>query len=75
MLIILFEINPSKDDKNGNWKSWKTGGIGNGVYPSLALLNHSCAKNVTKYYDGSTVVVVASRHIFKGILEKSRSNS
>jgi len=54
------------DDKNGNWKSWKTGGIGNGLYPSLALLNHSCAKNVTKYYDGSTVVAVASRHIFKG---------
>ena len=33
--------------------------IGNAVYPSLAMLNHSCYTNIYKFFVGSTVVAVA----------------
>ena len=42
--------------------------IGTAVYPTLALLNHSCDPNITKYFDGRTVVVVAGKAISKGII-------
>ena len=35
--------------------------VGQGLYPTLCLLNHSCDNNVTKYFSGNTVVVVASK--------------
>ena len=52
--------------KNEDGKSWNTARIGTGIYPALALLNHSCNPNILKYFNGSTVVAVASRTIFKG---------
>merc|ERR1711974_434809 len=41
-------------------------GIGTGIYPSMALLNHSCNQNIAKYFDGSTLIAMAARNIFKG---------
>ena len=40
---------------------------GTAIYPTLALLNHSCDPNITKYFDGKKVIVVAGKKIFKGI--------
>ena len=45
---------------------WKMQMVGTAIYPALALLNHSCDPNITKYFSGSTVIAVASRNIFKG---------
>ena len=36
------------------------------VYPTLALLNHSCDPNIVKYFDGKRVVVTAGKKIAKG---------
>ncbi len=36
------------------------------IYPSLALLNHSCDPNIVKFYRGSHVVGIAIRNICKG---------
>jgi hypothetical protein len=55
-----------KNEVTGDGKSWNTARIGTGIYPALALLNHSCNPNILKYFNGSTVVAVASRTIFKG---------
>ena len=38
------------------------------IYPTLALLNHSCDPNIAKYFDGKTVFVVAAKKISKGML-------
>ncbi len=35
--------------------------IGHGIYPGVALLNHSCYSNINKYFVGTTLVAVASR--------------
>jgi len=40
--------------------------IGNGLYTTLALMNHSCENNICKYFVGSTVVVLASQMIRRG---------
>ncbi len=40
--------------------------VGSAVFPLLALLNHSCDQNVTKYNLGSSVVAVAARDIKRG---------
>jgi len=40
--------------------------IGTGVYPSLAMLNHSCNNNVQKYFVGTTAVVMSSKLIRAG---------
>jgi hypothetical protein len=37
-----------------------------GIYPSLALLNHSCDPNISKYFDGAKVIALSNRIIFKG---------
>ncbi|XP_023342115.1 SET and MYND domain-containing protein 4 [Eurytemora carolleeae] len=37
--------------------------IGNAVYPSLAMLNHSCYTNIYKFFVGPTVVAVACQKI------------
>ena len=39
---------------------------GTAIYPTLALLNHSCDPNITKYFDGKKVIVVAGKKIRKG---------
>ena len=48
------------------WKKWKNRTIATAVYPALALLNHSCAPNIQKYFNGCDVVAVATRNIMKG---------
>merc|ERR1712192_28362 len=40
--------------------------IGKGLYPTFALLNHSCENNTSKYFIGDLVVVQASKTIQKG---------
>ena len=44
---------------------WNMYNIGSAIYPTLALLNHSCDPNVMKFFRGSEVVVVAKRNIYK----------
>lgn len=46
--------------------SIETNRIGGGVYPTLALVNHSCDPNFIIMFFGRTAVAVASRSIFKG---------
>jgi len=40
--------------------------IGSGMYPTLALFNHSCYNNIYKFNVGKTVVAVASQTIRAG---------
>eukprot|EP00092_Neocalanus_flemingeri_P008426 GFUD01009082.1.p1 GENE.GFUD01009082.1~~GFUD01009082.1.p1 ORF type:complete len:676 (+),score=159.68 GFUD01009082.1:46-2073(+) len=40
--------------------------VGNGLYPTICLFNHSCDNNTYKYYAGSTLVLVASKNIYEG---------
>lgn len=35
--------------------------VGNALYPTFALFNHSCDNNTYKYFAGNKVVVVASK--------------
>jgi len=40
--------------------------VGNGLYPTLCLFNHSCDNNTYKYFAGSKLVAVASKNIYEG---------
>merc|ERR1712218_272044 len=40
--------------------------VGNGLFPTYALLNHSCDNNVSKYFVGPVMVAEASKHIRAG---------
>eukprot|EP00094_Tigriopus_californicus_P000306 TCALIF_00296-PA protein Name:"Similar to Smyd4 SET and MYND domain-containing protein 4 (Mus musculus)" AED:0.00 eAED:0.00 QI:140/1/1/1/0.75/0.6/5/342/369 len=40
--------------------------FGAGVFPTLALLNHSCGHNIFKYNIGKKIVVLAGRNIRQG---------
>jgi len=40
--------------------------IGNGLYPTICLFNHSCDNNTYKYFAGSELIVVASKNIMEG---------
>ncbi|KAI4479584.1 hypothetical protein M0804_010981 [Polistes exclamans] len=40
--------------------------IGGGVYPTVALLNHSCNPGVVRYFIGTTIIVRAIRTIEEG---------
>jgi len=40
--------------------------VGNALYPTFALFNHSCDNNTYKYFAGNKVVVIASKNICKG---------
>jgi len=40
--------------------------IGQGLYTTASLINHSCDSNVTRYFTGARQVVVASRDIQEG---------
>lgn len=44
----------------------KTVFIGGGLYPTLALFNHSCDPSVVRYFKGTTVYVNAVRNIKAG---------
>ena len=35
--------------------------VGNGLYPTLCLFNHSCDNNTYKYFAGSKLIAVASK--------------
>ena len=35
--------------------------VGNALYPTFALFNHSCDNNTYKYFAGNKVVVIASK--------------
>ena len=71
MLVHLFMlmqfnthgITESTDIWNKNISEFgnKTRVVGQGLYPTLCLLNHSCDNNVTKYYSGSKCIVIASK--------------
>ncbi|XP_035734855.1 SET and MYND domain-containing protein 4-like [Vespa mandarinia] len=54
---------PTKDTTLARAKSIFIGG---GVYPTVALLNHSCNPGVVRYFIGTTIVVRAIRTIEKG---------
>ena len=40
--------------------------VGTAIYANMAFLNHSCDPNTIKYFEGSRVVLVATRPIVKG---------
>ncbi|KAK2584344.1 hypothetical protein KPH14_006734 [Odynerus spinipes] len=54
---------PAKDATLANAKSIFIGG---GVYPTVALLNHSCNPGIVRYFVGTTMIVRAIRTIAKG---------
>lgn len=40
--------------------------VGSGIYPMLALMNHSCYPNTRIHFDKSTVVVTTTEHVKAG---------
>ena len=40
--------------------------VGDGLFPTVCLLNHSCDSNVYKYFSGNSVVVLAAKNIEMG---------
>ena len=46
--------------------TWQTQKFATAIYPTMALLNHSCDHNVAKYFVGSRMFVVAGRNIREG---------
>lgn len=58
----LFELQQSSDRKNS-----KTVFIGGGLYPTLALFNHSCEPSVVRYFKGTSVYVHAIKNIQPGM--------
>lgn len=57
----IFELHTSKSDVTS-----KTVFIGGGIYPTLALFNHSCDPGITKYFKGTMVNVQAIKPIMSG---------
>ena len=55
----IYELNQSKSDM-------KTVFIGGGLYPTLALFNHSCNPGIVRYYKGTSVYVHAIANITSG---------
>ena len=60
VLILLWQV--SKTSQEGA----KSVFIGAGVYPTLALFNHSCDPCIVRYYVEDYVVVQAIKNIRKG---------
>ena len=56
------------EDRPGDWSLWKSASYATAVFPTLALLNHSCDPNITKVFSGTFVYVVAGRNINKGTI-------
>ena len=57
MICDITRISPHPDYEN------KVRTVGDGLYPTVCLLNHSCDTNVYKYFSGDKIVVVASKNI------------
>lgn len=53
-------------EKNGNLNSGRSVFLGGGVFPTLALFNHSCDPGVVRYFLGTCVVVRAIKNINSG---------
>ncbi|KAF6205866.1 hypothetical protein GE061_020040 [Apolygus lucorum] len=47
-------------------KTWKSIFVGAGLYPTLALFNHSCEPSIIRYFEGNKVVVRVIKNIKKG---------
>ncbi|XP_037034883.1 SET and MYND domain-containing protein 4 [Bradysia coprophila] len=58
----VYELVESETDK----KSSKTVFIGGGIYPTLALFNHSCNPDIVRYYNGCAVHVHSVSNIKSG---------
>lgn len=53
-------------DFPGDLERAKSAFIGGGVFPTLALLNHSCEPGIVRYFSGSQVIVKAVKPIAPG---------
>lgn len=60
------EISELVLEKDGDPESGKSIFLGGGLYPTLALFNHSCDPGVTRYFLGTSVVVRAAKNIACG---------
>ncbi|BES93949.1 set and mynd domain-containing protein [Nesidiocoris tenuis] len=47
-------------------QSWKSNFVGAGLFPTLALFNHSCDPSIIRYFERSKVVVRAIKNIRNG---------
>ena len=63
MQFNTHSINESTDmwDRSTREFNNKTRIVGQGLYPTMCLLNHSCDNNTYKYFDGKTLVLIASK--------------
>ncbi|KAJ6633064.1 SET and MYND domain-containing protein 4, partial [Pseudolycoriella hygida] len=57
----VYELVESRSDKSS-----KTVFIGGGIYPTLALFNHSCNPDIVRYYKGNAVHVHSVSNIKSG---------
>lgn len=57
----VFELERYEDEPKGKIKT-----IGGAIFPVLAFFNHSCGPNTVRYYDGTTVHLVATKPIAVG---------
>lgn len=57
----VFDLLVTKSGKDS-----RTVFIGGGLYPTLALFNHSCDPSIVRYFKGTTVYVHAIRNIKPG---------
>lgn len=48
------------------WKGVKDIEVGNGIFPAMGLINHSCDQNVVHHYQGKVTVLRAIRCIKQG---------
>ncbi|XP_073981642.1 SET and MYND domain containing, class 4, member 3 isoform X2 [Rhodnius prolixus] len=52
--------------KGNNLKDWKSIFLGGGLYPTLALFNHSCEPAIVRYFHGTNIVARAVKRIKAG---------
>ncbi|GLG99499.1 SET and MYND domain-containing protein 4 [Gryllus bimaculatus] len=60
------EISELVLDKDADLETGQSIFLGGGLYPTLALFNHSCDPGVTRYFLGTSVVVQAVKNIQSG---------
>lgn len=52
--------------KGADLKEWKSIFLGGGLYPTLALFNHSCEPAIVRYFHGTNIVARAVKKIKAG---------